>query len=351
MSQLTITSHYVRRGIKIGVITLLSFFILKTSFTIARAYWRKLNPPPEPPPDTAYGKLPNVSFPDQKKRLPVNFNLQTIDNQLPTDLKDRAKVIYLPKIGGKFSKLDDAQITAEQLDLNPNGQELSSNVYLFKNSANRTQMKINVLTQNFTYAYDYVHDQTLINPPVLPTKEKAVSIGEQFLKSIDRLTEEITAGNKEISYWKVKGENLVSAISASEADFIRVNFFRQKVEEEYPIMPPTYPQAQVSLLITSQSIQGKQVVEAKYTYFESDPEEFAVYPLLPIETAWERVKDGEYYLASFEGQPENGVTIRRIYLAYYDPPQPTHFLQPIYVFQGDNEFVGYYPAIPPEWRE
>lgn len=351
MSQLTITSYYVRKGIKIGIICLLSFFILKTGYGIFSAYWKRLHPPPKPPPDTAYGKLPAINFPSQKKSVPINFQLETVEGGLPSTINDRAKVIYLSKFGGKFTKLADAQKIARTLDLNPNGKKLSENIYLFKNRTKRTELKINVLTQNFTYSYDYIHDQTLINPPPLPAKEDAISIAQSFLNRIEKLTKELKEGSKEVGYWRVKGEKLIPAISASEADFIRVNLFRKEVDEEYKIMPPTYPQSLVSFLITSQRIQGKQVVEAKFTHFASDREEFAEYPLIPIETAWEKVKNGEYYLASFDGNPEKGIKIRKIYLAYFDPPQPTHFLQPIYVFQGDENFVGYYPAIPPEWRE
>ncbi len=353
MSQLTITGYYVRRGIKIGIISLLSFIIFRTGFTIFRAYWRKLHPPPQPPPNTAYGKLPGVNFPEQKKSVPISFQLETVEGSLPENLGDRAKVIYLSKFGGKFTKLDDAQNIANQLRLNPTGQKMSGseNIYIFKNTSARKELRINVLTQNFIYSYDYIHDQTLINPPPLPTKEEAIRIGDNFLNSINKLTKELEEGEKTISYWQVKGENLVPAISASEADFIRLNVFRKNIDEEYPIMPPTYPKSLVTLLITSQSIQGNQVVEAEYTHFESDRQEFAEYPLIPIESAWEKVKSGDYYLASFNGTPQDGVKIRKIYLGYFDPPNPTHFLQPIYIFEGDEDFVGYYPAIPPEWSE
>jgi len=39
------------------------------------------------------------------------------------------------------------------------------------------------------------------------------------------------------------------------------------------------------------------------------------------------------------------VTIRNIYLAYFEPVTLTNYLQPIFVFEGDNNFVAYVPAI------
>jgi len=351
MSQLTVTSYYFRKGVKIGVVLLLSFFIFKTSWGIFKNYWKKIHPPPAPPPDTAYGKLPKVNFPTQKKSIPINFELETVEGGLPTNFPNRGKVIYLSKFGGKFSKLEEAENIARDLNLPQKGTKLSENTYLFKNSSQNLELKINVLTQNFTYSYDYIHDQTLINPSTLPSPSEAINTARGFLSSIGKLTQELEEGEKETNYWKIKGEKLVPAISASEADFIKVHLFRKPVEKEYPVMPPSYPQSLVSLLITSKDIKNKSVVEAKYTNFESDREEFAEYPLTPIKTAWDKVRTGEYYLASFDGSAEKGIKIREIYLAYFDPPQPTHFLQPIYVFQGDQNFYGYYPAIPPEWRE
>jgi hypothetical protein len=351
MSQLSFTSYYIRKGIKIGTIVILSFIILKTGYSVFSSYWRKLHPPPEPPPDTAYGKLPAVGFPFQKQPKPVSFLLETVEGGLPTNLPDKAKVYYISKLGGRFAKLDESKNIAQKLDLNANGEKITENTYLFKNSATRTQLEINVLTQNFTYSYDYIHDQTLINPPPLPSKDQAVVIADSFLSRINKLTEELKQGTNDISYWRIKGEKLIPAISASEADFIEVKLFRKKIEDEYQIMPPTYPESLVSFLITSKDIQGKQVVEAKFINFEVDREEFAEYPLLPIEEAWEKVKNGDYFLSSYDGNNKENVKIRNIYLAYFDPYQSTHFLQPIYVFEGDNNFVGYYPAIPPEWRE
>ncbi len=349
MSQLTITSFYVRRAIKIGTICLLTFIVLRAGYAAAYALWLYLNPPKDPPPAAAYGRLPPVNFPEQKISIPVNFQLETVEGKLPTNFGDRAKVIYLTSFGGKFSKLDDAQAIANRLELNVNRTKISENVYLYNNRITRTQLEINVLTKSFVYAYDYIYDQTLINPPPLPTKEEAVRMGETFLRQFNLFSKELAEGGKEVSYWSIKGEKLVPAISASEADFVRVSFFRTPVDQEYPIMPPTYPEALVSFLISSRRVQGNNIVEAKYTHFERDPEEFSEYPLLPIEAAWEEVTKGNYYLASFDGNSQEGVKIRKIYLAYFDPSQPTNFLQPIYVFEGDDNFVGYHTAIPPEW--
>lgn len=351
MSQLTITAFYTRKGLKIGIICLLSFIILRTGFSILYAYWLRLNPPPEPPPNVAFGKLPPVNFPEQTISIPVNFQLETVTGGLPTDLPNRGFVYYLPRQTGMFLSLDRSNQIAGILGLNREGRKITENVYLYSNPVNRTRMEINILTENFTYAYDYLYDQTLINPPPLPDRDRAVMTAQTFLGQVGKLTNELNEGNKEISYWEIRGEGIIPSESAMEADFIQVNLFRQKIENEYPIMSPNYPESLVNLLITSRSIQGTNVVEANYTHFESDREQSAEYPFISIEEAWENVEQGNYYLASFNGDAATPIKIREIYLAYFDPPQPTRFLQPIFVFEGDDGFFGYHQAITPQWHE
>jgi hypothetical protein len=39
------------------------------------------------------------------------------------------------------------------------------------------------------------------------------------------------------------------------------------------------------------------------------------------------------------------VTVRNVFLAYYDPDTPQSYLQPVYVFTGDKNFAAYVPAV------
>jgi hypothetical protein len=46
------------------------------------------------------------------------------------------------------------------------------------------------------------------------------------------------------------------------------------------------------------------------------------------------------------GRPNQAnITIKKMFLAYYDPDEYQPYLQPVYVFVGDNDFVGYVPAV------
>ena len=49
-------------------------------------------------------------------------------------------------------------------------------------------------------------------------------------------------------------------------------------------------------------------------------------------------------------QPQTtNITIRKMFLGYFDPDVYQEYLQPVYVFVGDGDFVGYVPAVSGEY--
>jgi len=38
-----------------------------------------------------------------------------------------------------------------------------------------------------------------------------------------------------------------------------------------------------------------------------------------------------------------------VYLAYYDSLDPQTYLQPVFVFEGDDDFLAYVPAVEAAW--
>ena len=140
----------------------------------------------------------------------------------------------------------------------------------------------------------------------------------------------------------------MKAVAAVEADFIRINLTRPNINER-PIMDPHPPRALISGLFSGISRQGSKLVSVEYTYFPVDQEKYATYPLKTPEQAWEKVKNGDYFLAAYQPSKNNEVKIRKVSLAYFNPPKVTRFLQPIYLFEGDQNFKAYVPALPPEW--
>ncbi len=144
---------------------------------------------------------------------------------------------------------------------------------------------------------------------------------------------------------------MVEAISQSEANLIKVNLYR----EEYGPQDNTLPnvtldpkEANVWFMLTG-SGKNQKIIAGEYHHFEIDTEKQSTYPIKTAQQAWNDLQEGKGFVASLGNNPDNVITIRKVYLAYFDPAQYTQFYQPVVVFEGDNGFVAYVPAVTDEF--
>jgi hypothetical protein len=91
--------------------------------------------------------------------------------------------------------------------------------------------------------------------------------------------------------------------------------------------------------------RDKQMIAGEYHYLAVDEEKIATYPIKTSTSALEDLIDKKGYVAKLGTNDSGKIVIRRIYLAYFDPGVPSDFFQPIVVFEGDNGFVAYVPAV------
>jgi hypothetical protein len=109
-------------------------------------------------------------------------------------------------------------------------------------------------------------------------------------------------------------------------------------------------EANVWALISGASNKSQQIIAAEYHYFPVDETQFSTYPLKTPAEAFDELQTGTPFIADL-GTNKDGASlkIRRIYLAYFDPDTECDFYQPIYVFEGDNGFIAYVPAVASDY--
>lgn len=352
MANLTKTTYYTRRTLAIGGILLTGFIVLKVSLRLATDVWRKLNPPPPPPPTVAFGKLPKIKFPESSpaEEQKLTFQLETIEGNLPI-LPSVGKVYFRPIDKPGLLTLDRAKAKAQQMGFRTQPQAISETHYRWLSlNVPPTTLEMEIDTGNFHLRYPYETDQELLASKNLPTNEQAAQEAKRFLQANELLAEDLASGRAEFQYWRLSPSGLAAAIALSEADFIQVNLFRSDLDE-LKILPPNPEESLVSFLISGARDRSKRIIEINYTYFPVEKETSATYPLRPISNAWQELQAGQGYVATL-GQNENKqITIRRVYLAYYDSAEPKNYLQPVYVFEGDKNFFAYVSAIDPKWTE
>ncbi len=351
MTNLTQTAYWTRRLLKAGAILIALIIVLRIGFTIFSNVWRKINPPPPVAPTVSFGKLPKINFPQNNEQSKdINYKLETIQGGLPKFSAEPTNVYFTQQNGSNLLALDRANQKALKLGFKNQPQSISEKVYRWQTEAVPTTiLDMDITTGNFKLAYDYNNDAEVINSNDLPSNQQAAQEAKSFLNNNDLLPEDLATGTAEFNYLKFSPPDLTPVASLSEADFIRVNLFRSNLND-LKILPPNPKNALVSILFSGIKTIGKRIIEVNYIYYPIYTETVATYPLKNVQTAWQELQNNESYIANL-GQNKETITIRQVYLAYYDSERPQHYLQPVYVFEGDNNFVAYVQAVDSKWTE
>lgn len=308
--------------------------------------YRTLFPPPPPAPTVAFGKLSALPFPEKTLSKKYSYSLQTKTGELP-DLPTAAVVYFMPQAASSFLDLDEAAKIARTLGFTEEAQALSETIYRFEHPSVPSSIDMNIVNKTFSLNYNLSATPELINLRPRST-EAAISAVRSLLSSAGLLSSDLAAGEAKVDFIKASPPNLVPAISLSEANFLRINLFR-KAYDSLPVLTPDRNRSNVWFLVSGSSSRGQQIIAGEYHYFAVDQDRTATYPLKTVQEAWQEVLDGKAYVSSEPSSGESQVTIRRVYLAYYDSGQIQEFLQPIVVFEGDNGFSAYVPAVTAEW--
>ena len=307
------------------------------------AAYKKAFPAPPPPPTVKYGKLTKIPFYEASPSANLTYSLETPEGGLPTNIPTQAKVFFMPKVSPNLLSLDTAKSTANALGFTSDPQRVSDTIYLFNNPKAPVVLQINIITGTFSISYNLSIDKSpLTNKP--PIAEVAASDFRSFLSGANILPADLT-GTTTSEYLKLSNGQLVSALSLSESNIVKVNLFR-KDYDNLPSVTAIPDQANVWAMMGGSINQSQEIVAAEYHYFAVDESQYSTYPIKTPAEAFSELQANQAYIAAL-GQNKDGdsLKIRRVHLAYFDPGSATEFYQPIYVFEGDNGFIAYLPAV------
>ncbi len=336
---LTHTAYTSRLIIKYGGIGVVAFAILWSVTTAGiRAY--KAAHPPYQAPTVRYGLLPKVIFPEKE------FERKSFVQEMPNDslpnFSDQAKVYVVYRPQSRFMALEEDVKTAKSLGFDGDPVEINPGLYRFKNDNLNKILTMNVLDGSFELEYPYMSDQMLLKPSRMFGESDAISSATNFLRSGGKISDDIAEGEKQVTFLKIEMGSVKEVSSISEANLIRVDFYRSEVENK-PILSANHNSANISVLVSGSDVAGKKIVGTSYKYAPVDKESYSTYPIKTSKQAWEELKGGNYWPA--KDVSGKSVTIRRMYLAYFEPVTLTNYMQPIYVFEGDGGFIAYVTAV------
>lgn len=337
---LTQTAFASRNFIKYGGAGLVALVLLWSIGVASVKAYQKAHPAYVAP-TVKYGVLPKNVFP-AKEFTAKNFTFEFTDDVVPS-FGDQVKVYIIYRSMTEILALEEAKEVAKNFNFDGDPTEVSNGVYEFNDSKTNKKLTMNVLEGDFSLKYPYSQDISVLEPPAMPTKDKATEEAESFLESGNKYTDDLKNGKKEVSYWKL-GDGIMTAVSAlSEANAVKIEFYRQPVDNKWEIVSPQDGAASVSILVSGADDSNKKIIEASFKYANIDRESYSTYPIKTADEAIAALKTGNYWPAS-DVSSENE-TIRKMELAYYEPVTLTQYLQPIYIFRGDNNFTAYVSAV------
>lgn len=349
MATLTEAAYYTRRAINAGIIILVILLVTKVILDITVSTWRRIRPPPPPPPTVAFGKLPAIKFPQSlaSPSAELNFTLETIEGKLPI-IPSIGTVFFTPNPLPNLLALTRAHELASRLGFGGEPQPESQTVYRWQNAQEPLRvLRIDIVSGDFNINYDYSADLSLFAEKNLPTSEQAIAEAKNFLQNLGLLSSSLMNGEAKVSYWRLVGNILIQTTSLSNADAVRVDLAREDILE-MRLLPPNSPRELVYFIFSGNTQPSKRFLEVSYKFWEIETDQSATYPLKTANFAWEELKSGGGFVAKL-GEVKGPVVIRKIYLAYYYSSEQQNFLQPIFVFEGDPDFIAYLPAISPAW--
>lgn len=338
---LTNISIIARKVIRYGTYLIILAFIVRFLFKFGYGIYQRAFPAPPPDPTAEY-VLTNLPFPEKPSPSNPSYVLETPDGELPV-FTDQMKVFLMPRAATNIKVLDTAKKTALSLGFNSNGTELAESVYEFKHKSAPSKLILNIITNVFSISYDIASNPSVIGR-IPPAPESATTLVKSFLSKAGFLNEDLS-GPVTHEFLRIEGGRFTEAVSLSEADLIKVNFYRKDYVKDIPTVTPDFSEANVWFIISgSQTRSGSSIIAGEYHYYPINEKETSTYPIKTSQDAWDDLREGKAFFANL-GDNSGNIVVRRVYLAYYDAGQYTEFFQPVVVFEGDNDFAAYVPAI------
>ncbi len=351
MVSLTEIAQSSRKIVKYGLIAALLILILKLAFDVVKQYWEKIHPQKPPPPTFGFGKLPPIEFPEKEQPEILSYKLESKTGELP-ELASQTKVFLSPYQRPNLLASENAKKDAQRLAFTQEPQKISENIFRWtKTGTVNSILEMNIFSGSFTLFYNWQNYKDDLLELLPPNSTQAIEQTKSFLKKVERLEDDLMEGRFETEYLKIQGLKMVPATSLSEANLTKVEVFRKNIEDffgEIPVITADPEKGIVSLIFSSAG-GDKKILRAEFNHFPINYESFATYPIKTTSQAWEELKNNQAFVSRWQPLEEkNEVIVRNIYLAFYDSWEPQQYLQPVFVFEGDDDFQALLPAITEE---
>ena len=135
-----------------------------------------------------------------------------------------------------------------------------------------------------------------------------------------------------------------------DANAVEVDFYRADIDGIGTI-PPKYYNSQNYVVLIYAKDKQPNILKAELKYFERQTDKVGIYPLKSGAQAWQDLQSGKGTIISLGTNDSANVSIKSMKLFYFDPDIYQSYLEPAYVFVGENGFVAYVEAVRSDYIE
>ena len=339
---LTEVSYYSRKYAPVAVlfflVILIFFYAIKLLFIALQGPEKQIvytNP--------VFGKIRKPFIKEASASGGLQFKLDTVEGT-PITASEAAKVYFLPAATTRFGYREKIYLIAKSLGFDTAliKHRLVDKDAVFIDSKQR--VSIDITNFNFSYQYNFENEPKIFENTIIPSSTEITNKSIDFLKTVGRYPDELAKGKTNIIYLSYDKQNktLSPVERPQEANSIEIDFYRPDIDG-FPMYSPLFFNSQNYVVMMFYD-GGVKVLRAQIKFFEKSDEQVGTYPLKTGDVAWEELKNGQGMVAS-NTKGQTNITIKTMRMGYLDPSVYQDYLQPVYVFLGENNFVGYVPAV------
>ncbi len=305
-----------------------------------------LYPTPKPPPTVSFGKLPKVAFPPSVTQKTFDFSLDTLTGTLP-QFSDRIEVYKLTSQEPNLLALQTAKEKVSSVGFSEEPTKLSSTLYQWNDQSEiNRKLNLDILTFDFDISSSFYTNDLVLKAQNLANEQQAIQIAQDFLSKLIHLDDLDTSKTK-TTLLTINNGALAQATSFSSTNIIRIDYYQKNVNN-LPIFYAHPPYSTMNFFIGGGETDP-QIIQSHF-YHQVITNEQSTYPIKTADEAFDELKKGHAYIASFF--PNGGsVSLKNIFLGYYLGDIKQNYLMPIIIFEGDHGFYAYVSAIKDTWIE
>jgi len=338
-------SYYIRRIGPIAVVGLILFIVF---FVVIRLLVSVLTTSNEPTVFTPqFGMLDPIKFSHKVDYPPSpTFTLDNIEGR-PVTATSSAEIFFVPPENARFGYPQTLSFMAKAVNFSPETSYLLNETQAtFENGLQK--LGVDITNFNFTFDVNFSGQGEIFENTIIPDKTVIVNSAIEFLRKMDRYPDDLAQGTNNIIYLKYDpvSQEFAVVTDVALANVVEVDFFPPDIDH-YPIVSPKYFNSQNYVAMIFKP-GGKEVIKAQIRHFAKDTSFAPPYPIKTGDQAWEELSNGKGIIVS-AGQNNSNITVREMFLGYYNAEDYQTYFQPVYVFLGDNNFAAYVPAVDEQY--